>query len=141
LNNAFDDLFPYKVKRPNGLRYKRFARLAWLSFAMGTDITTSKDLTAGEVWRILNWLNGLNPATGEPPIEIDQSEAVLQRKSEVTLWLVQHHEQIMTTVTRAKELLIAKRSGGKRSAKSSPNTASTSLTTNKRTQGEETSDG
>ena len=141
LNHSFAGLYPYKVKRPNGGRYQRFARLGWLSFAMATEIASSKDLTAGEVWRILNWLNGTNPATGELPRGQDQEQNIERREAAITLWMVRHHEQIMDKVTRAKELMIAKQSGGKSSDKSSPSTASTSSTTANATPEGETNDG
>jgi len=101
--NNIEACLPYQVQRPNGTRYKRQARLAWLSAVLERPVKSGAELTNGQNWRIGYWFAGLQPRTGEPMSE-DTEALASQREDEVFAWLIAEHETIMEAVYQSRNV-------------------------------------
>jgi hypothetical protein len=107
---AIENCLPYHVKRPNGSRYKRMARIEWLRMVTGDPgLQSSAELTNGQAWRIGYWFEGKQPRTGLS----EDGETESARTIEVINWFIEHHETIMTLVYRDRSLTTGGKPFGK----------------------------
>ncbi len=101
LRIKFDLLIPFDMDYPDKSACKRIARLYWLSYLTGRDVTTSRDLSKGEAVRILRWLDGQSPLGTDDLSEHEATLNEMQRETELQEWLLDKERAIkIRVVTR-----------------------------------------
>lgn len=85
----------------------RAERLLWLQYVTGHHVTSSKNLTNGEAYRICNWLDGLHPYTAEFDSLLPVQFIKALRGIEIRQWMRNN----LPTISQMAEAFLLEKSG------------------------------